>query len=85
MRLDEASELLKKMYEGAPEGAMVTSIHLFGIKYANEIGDLPIKQILVGAGMNKSYVTEINKGMNLAKYVQIDPAAFKVFEIGTKG
>ena len=69
------------MYEGAPKGGMASSIHLFGIKYADEIGDLPIRQILIGAGMKESYVTEIRKGMNLARYVRVTNEVSRVFGV----
>lgn len=48
---------LKKMYEkGISESNQTTIIHLFGIKYAD---------------MSESYQVEINKGIELAKYVQL--------------
>lgn len=48
---------LKKMYEkGIPERNQTTIIHLFGIKYVD---------------MSESYQVEINKGIELAKYVQL--------------
>jgi hypothetical protein len=48
-------------------------VHLFGIKYANEIreGGASPKDIVVAAGMSESYGVEVNKGINLAKYVQV--------------
>lgn len=48
-------------------------IHLFGIKFSNEIrnNNYSIKEILKLAGMTESYQVEINKGINLAKYVDI--------------
>ncbi len=48
-------------------------IHLFGIKYADEIKESGIapKEIAKDADINESYGTEISKGMKLKKYVQI--------------
>ena len=50
-----------------------TLVHLFGIKYAEIIklnGYIP-KDILKYAEMPESYQVEINKGIKLAKYVEI--------------
>jgi 5-methylcytosine-specific restriction protein B len=72
MRIDEASKILAQMYaHGAATGEKAVSIHLFGIKYANEIRDMSAKEIVIGADLPKSYKTEIRKGINLAKYVEI--------------
>ncbi len=71
MRIDEASKILARMYREAPDGEKVLSIHMFGIKYADQIRDMSIKDIVVGAGLPKSYPTEIRKGINLAKYVEV--------------
>jgi len=66
--------ILKEMYESSlskKEGA--TSVHLFGIKYGNEIRDngLNIKEIVKASGLPKSYNVEVNKGINLRKYVNL--------------
>ena len=37
MTLSELGKKLSKMYNNAPKGDAVAMIHLFGIKYANEI------------------------------------------------
>lgn len=71
MTLLELSSTLKDMYDNAPEKDQVTMIHLFGIKYADDISnaDFSIREILQHADMPKSYQTEINKGMRLSRYV----------------
>jgi 5-methylcytosine-specific restriction protein B len=48
-------------------------IHVFGIKYGHIIKEnqLSAKEILKYAGMSETYVTEIHKGMRLAKYVTL--------------
>jgi hypothetical protein len=65
--------VLKDMYENAKDREGVLQTHLFGIKYANEIesNSFKISEIVRESGLNKSYVTEINKGINLAKYVTL--------------
>ena len=49
-------------------------IHLFAIKYASQLDELKesnIKDLLEAADMRISYVTEINKGRRLSKYVEL--------------
>ena len=58
------------MYKDALLNEKVVSVHLFGIKYADEIRDLSVKDIVVSAELPESYKTEIRKGINLAKYVE---------------
>lgn len=72
MTVNELGNKLRKMYE--TKGAnKTTMIHLFGVIYSNEIreaGIVPI-EIVKAAQMNDSYSTEVNKGMNLSKYVEL--------------
>ncbi|WP_295763239.1 hypothetical protein [uncultured Oscillibacter sp.] len=72
MTLNELSSALKEMYATASKGEQTTMIHLFGIRYSNEIqeADYSPKDILQMAGLPSSYVTEINKGIRLAPYVE---------------
>lgn len=71
MTVRELSTILKGMYDNAPRGDQVAMIHLFGIKYAEEIRDNKYtpKEILFAADMPESYQVEINKGIKLEKYV----------------
>jgi hypothetical protein len=52
-----------------PLNAARTSIHLFAIRYSNELRDHPLRAVTKEAGVRKSYVTEIGKGMRLARHV----------------
>lgn len=65
---------LRRMYEkGVSTKEQTTMIHLFGIKYADEIRKnkyIP-RNILKYAEMAGSYQVEINKGIKLAKYVEV--------------
>lgn len=73
MTILELGNTLRSMYENAPYREQSTMIHLFAIKYAKEIrgnGYTP-KEILKVAQMPESYQVEINKGIKLAKYVEI--------------
>ncbi|MDE6037739.1 MAG: hypothetical protein K2G05_05710 [Duncaniella sp.] len=63
---------LADMYNSAEKGDKTTMIHLFAIKYATELDELvgfSIKDLLEKADIHTSYVTEINKGRRLSKYV----------------
>ncbi len=72
MTVNELASILKEMYENS-NGEKAAMVHLFAIKYAREIrdNDIVIKDILIAAKMPLSYVVEINKGINLAKYVEV--------------
>lgn len=67
----QLGEILSQMYNTAPEGYKVTFIHLFAIKYAEEIisNKLSIKKILEFSTVKPSFATEISKGIKLSKYV----------------
>jgi hypothetical protein len=71
MTLSELGKKLSKMYNNEPKGDTVAMIHLFGIKYANEINqsNYSKKDIIEQSGISTSYLTELNKGVKLAEYV----------------
>jgi hypothetical protein len=72
MEPEELGAILREMYNNAPKGEAVASIHLFGVRHAEELrncGATP-KNIAKLAGMSESYGVEINKGIKLARYVQ---------------
>ena len=52
-----------------------TMIHLFGVLYADEmrIAGISPAAVIKAAGIQPSYVVEINKGINLAKYMELKP------------
>lgn len=71
----ELAKRLAHMYENAQQGETATMVHLFGIRYADELRcclERP-HDIAKRAGLRESYGTEIHKGMNLAKYVMEKP------------
>lgn len=72
MTVIELSNVLREMYEES-SGNKTAMIHLFGIKYAAVIRDngYTPKEILAVAKMPESYFAEINKGIKLAKYVEV--------------
>ena len=66
----ELIEQLKDMYENAGQGEKVSSIHLFGIKYADVLRGKSLKNIAEKGTGNSSYNAEINKGINLNKQLK---------------
>lgn len=70
MRIDDLGRELKQAYESAPQGERVVAIHLFGIKYAREIGSSS-KAVIAASGLPVSYATEVAKGVKLAPHVEL--------------
>lgn len=60
----------------------VAMIHLFGVIYGRTMRSENIKpiEVLKAAKMPESYVTEINKGINLSQYVTLRKEYKDVFE-----
>lgn len=71
----EAANILHRMYHDAPPQEKSTHIHLFGIMYARELASLSTREVVVQAGLNPTYVTEVHKGRRLAKYVALKGGA----------
>lgn len=71
MNIDEAAKILRRAYRRAPEGRQATTVHLFGIKYADELASMSLKQLVEKAGIPPAYQVELNKGRNLAGYVNL--------------
>lgn len=61
--------ILADMYNNAPKKEQVTMIHLFGVKYAEDIQKVGIREVVEQAGIHSTYRTELNKAVKLAKYV----------------
>lgn len=71
MNLNQLGKILNHMYFDSPHGETVAMIHLFAVKYTDEIratGE-SMKAIAKAAGIPESYGAEINKGVKLSKYV----------------
>ena len=73
MTENELGEILGKIYENAPKGDVALHIHLFGIKHADVIrkNNYKLASLLEIAGLSDVYRTELNKGIKLAKYVEL--------------
>lgn len=69
----ELASVLRGMYEDARRNEAVCQINLFGIMYADEIrnNNYNLKAILEESGISKGYLTEVSKGIKLAKYVAV--------------
>ena len=71
MTVAQLATTLKNAIDRAPEGEIVVSIHLFGIRHARELESVSLRELVEAAHVHKSYATEIRKGMKLAEYVQV--------------
>lgn len=71
MDISALAEILGDTVQRAPDGEVVVSIHLFGIRYASELKGHSLKELVRMAHIPASYHTEIHKGMRLAEYVTL--------------
>ena len=67
--IKELGNILADMYENAPKKEQVTMIHFFGVKYADDIKKVGVREVIEQSGIHSTYRTELNKAVNLAKYV----------------
>ena len=74
MEFQELADILREVYDAAPEGEKVVRIVLFGIEYAEELGIFSPNRVARAADIPPSYYTEINRGRSLAKYVELKKA-----------
>ena len=63
--------ILADMYSTAQKKEQVTMIHLFGVKYAEDIQKVGIREVIEQSGIHSTYRTELNKAVKLAKYVNV--------------
>ena len=73
-----AAELGKMHKEGLLKGEGNAQLVLFGIKYAEYLGEgrVPVERVIVQSGIrtnpsSRSFTSEINIGKQLAPYVQL--------------
>jgi len=86
MTIVELAKKLSEMYENSPEGEKVSMIHLFGIRYSNEINKnnyvageiINNTKLRNGEKMKASYHAEISKGVKMSKHV-IDKESINTF------
>ena len=74
MNETELAQILQRMYRNAPNGEKSTSLHLFGIRYVTELlaPDISVIGVVERSGVGNSYLTEVHKGIRLAKYVELN-------------
>jgi len=71
MTIEQAARTLREMYEhGKARHEAKTHVHLFGVRHADELDGLSLKEVAIRAGLPESYQTEIYNGVKLARYVQ---------------
>ena len=70
--IEELASILQKMYKNAKDSGQVAAIHMFGFKYGDVIisNSFSQKSLISLAGINDSYVAELNKGINIFKSVK---------------
>ncbi len=71
MTTEELVRALRDAVLGAEEGNKVVAIHLFGIRYAEPLDGRNLTELVVRAGLGKSWATEIRKGVRLAEFVSL--------------
>ena len=76
MSPDELAKILRRMYDAAPHRRKAVMPSLFGIRYAQEIGqcgETPDKLVEL-SGIPRSYGIEVRKGKKLREWVMpIEP------------
>jgi len=69
MTATEIARIFDECCHSAPDGYRATSIHLFGIEFAEDLRGHTIKDICIAANVPASYATEVYKGMKLSEFV----------------
>lgn len=73
--MEEVFAELHNAYCNSAEGQTGVMICIVAIRYANEIinAQISIKQLLEMADVPYTYRTDITRGLNLSKYVDLKP------------
>ena len=72
----ELADILTRMYLHGPSEEKMPNVHLFGIRYADEINGcgVSIPGIVRLSGLSHTTLaTEVSKGVKLARYVILRP------------
>ena len=74
MTVEELAQELRRMYDSAPKGEQNTSVLLFGIRYADHLphGTSRVADVVQRSALGRNWASEINKGRNLARYVDLN-------------
>ena len=76
MTPQELADILSRMYRDAPSGEKMPKVHLFGIRYADEISacGASVAEIVRLSELSRTTLaTEVGKGVKLARYVTVRP------------
>lgn len=78
MTQDELAQMLAHMYNDPDVVNKTTAIHMFGLKYGDQIkaGNYSATGLIAAAGINASYHAELSKGINI--YESIDKNEYGV-------
>jgi hypothetical protein len=66
----QLGKLLADSYKNAQKGEKVMMIHLFGIKYSEELLKAGVSEVIKESGIYSTYTTELGKGIKLARFVK---------------
>ena len=77
MTVEELAQELRRMYYNAPQREQNTAVLLFGIKYAAHLpyGTSRVADVIRCSELPENWRSEVNKGRNLAKYVELNDNA----------
>ena len=67
--VNDLGNILGDMYQNAPKNEKITMIYLFGVKYADEVNEIGVREVIEQSGIYSTFKTELRKAVNLAKYV----------------
>ena len=68
----ELARRLRSVYDHAGRNEAACQVHLFGIRYAEELRacGCSLKHIVELSGVSMGYLPELSKGIKLSRYVQ---------------
>ena len=69
MTTRELAKILRENYTRPPSGRKTVEIHLFGIRFAQQLRQVSILEVVEASGIPATYATEIAKGVALAEFV----------------
>lgn len=73
MTFHELATELKSVYNSAAKGQKIVMLEVFIIKHAKDIidQDIKAKELLHAAELAETMVPEVNRALNLSKYVEL--------------
>ncbi len=84
MKKEDVVQILSDSYFNAVNAKtkeVAVTLHIFGIKYAEEIKEYgSLANLVKNSGVPLSYVVEINKGMNISKFVSLKNNAYRLLK-----